>query len=101
MIKTSGFKNFHFFDGSAGVRSRMLPSEYGRNAGRRWFSRVGAYAGHVQAADGWFVRGPANRDDWRITSGVNSPSNRRNHGDGYNTNPSKEAFYRINRWVKR
>ena len=101
MIKTTGFKNVDFFSQPNGPRRRMLPADYGRNAGRRWFSRVGAYAGHVQSADGWFYRRVGSRDDWRITSGVNVPSNRRNHGDGYNVNPSKETFYLINRWVKR
>lgn len=95
MIKTTGLKDVHFFSEPDGVRRRMLPSEYGRNSGRRWFSRVGAYPGHVQAADGWFVRGASNRSDWFISSGANVPSNRLNNSSGYTRNPSKDCFERL------
>ena len=91
MIRTTGFKDVDFM-ASGGARNHMLRGDYGRNAGRRWFSMIGAYPGHVHAADGWFSVRAGNKSDWFITSGVSVSSNRKNGGFGFTRSVSKETF---------
>ena len=94
MIKTTGFQDVDFFAEKQGhgQRRHMFRSEFGRYAGRRYFSRVGAYEGHITAVDGWFSVRAGNRGDWFISSGVSSESNRKNGGFGFTRSVSKETF---------
>lgn len=89
MIRTSGFRDVNFYDDD-GPRNNMLDHECGRNSIKRWFSSIGAYEGHVEAADGWFyVR--QGRGRYRITSGLTTRSCRGSN-DGYSGSMSRSAF---------
>lgn len=96
MIRTTGFQDVDFM-APCGARRHMLRGDYGRNAGRRWFSMIGAYHGHVHAADGWFyVREGVGR--YRITSGLTTPSCLKSN-DGYTGSMSLQTFdYIKTRW---
>ena len=94
MIKTTGFQDVNFFseEYGQGQRRHMLRGDFGREAGKRYFSRIGAYPGHVTSVDGWFSVRAGNKSDWFISSGVSVPSNRKNGGFGFTRSVSKETF---------
>jgi len=77
MIKTSGFKRF------------SMPSD------RRYVPQDSVAVWGDGSFDGWTGRGRNQYIQSEIIGRGDRP------WGGHTRNPSKEAFYRINRWVKR